>query len=104
MKIKTGNTVYEIVVSADSNNVPVIGPTFDQKYFIDGNLMSAITLTIALSDNSSGTYKISWTPLVYGKHQFYLNNITTNIIYVSDVYEVVPDSEFDLSTTIYVGV
>jgi len=103
MKIKTGITVYEIVVSSNQNNNPVTGVTFDFAFFIDGTLTTSIVPDIYLSNIDTGTYTISWSASTYGTHQLYAKNLTTNIIYMSDIYLVRPDNEVDPSPTIYVG-
>ncbi len=103
MRIKTGITIHEIVVSSDQNNNPVTGVTFDSAFFIDGNSYTGITPTISLANGSIGTYQASFSASTTGDHQFYLKNPSTNVIYISDVYQVVSDSEFDASATIYVG-
>lgn len=103
MLIKTGTTINELLVSFDVNNNPVSAATFTTYFFIDGILTNSIIPTISLSDGASATFYISWSASTYGMHQCHIRNNTTSIIYVSDLYNVRPDSEVDVSPTIYVG-
>lgn len=103
MVVGTGQTVYEIVQSFDNNNNPVTGVTFDQTFYIDGQIATGITLSISLSNPSIASYTVSWSSSTYGYHQFYLKNDLTSVIFVSDIYDVVPDSQINVSPTIYVG-
>lgn len=103
MRLKTGITVHEIVVSSDQNNNPVTGVTFESAFFINGSSYTGITPTITLANALIGTYQVSFSASTTGDHQFYLKNPLTNVIYLSDVYQVVDDSEFDASATVYVG-
>ncbi len=103
MKIKTGNTVYEIVMSLDTNSNPVSGATFESYFYIDGILTNSIVPTISLVNASTATFAISWSASTIGMHQMHLQNNTTSVIYISDLYSVRPDSEFDVSPIVYVG-
>ena len=103
MVVGTGQTLYEIVQSFDNDNNPITGVTFDQAFYIDGQLTTGITLSISLSNSSIASYSVSWSASTYGYHQYYLKNDLTDVIFVSDVYDVVPDSQINASPTIYVG-
>ncbi len=103
MKIKTGNTVYELVMSLDINNRPVSGATFTSYFYIDGILTNSITPTVSLVNGLTGTFSVSWSASTIGMHQMHLQNNDTSIIYVSDLYNVRPDSEFDVNPIVYVG-
>ena len=104
MKIKTGQTVYELVVSTNTeNNNPISGVTFEVDFFIDGALTSSIVPTISYANQSAATYNFIWSASTVGVHQFYAKNNTTNVIYISDEYYVLPNSEVDPSATVYVG-
>jgi len=103
MKIKTGYTVYELVVSVDSDNNPVSAATFTNEFFINGLSTTAVTLSVSLSDASKAIFSTSFSGSTFGNHQFHMKNDLTNVIYVSDTYEISPDSEVDTSPTIYVG-
>jgi len=103
MKIKTGDTVYELVMSADSNNNPVSGATFNTLFYINGSLTSSIVPSVSLVNASTATFSVTWSASTYGYHQLHMQNNITSVIFVSDIYEVLPDSEVDPSPTIYVG-
>ena len=103
MAIKTGYTVYELVKSVDADNNPVSGATFSSSFYIDGVSTTAVTLNIAISDASKATFNTSFSASTIGIHQYELRNLSTNVIYVSDAYNVRPDNEVDASPTIYVG-
>jgi len=103
MKIKTGYTVYELVVSVDPDNNPVSATTFTNEVFIDGLPTTGITLSVSFSDSSKAIFVASFSGSTFGSHQFHMKNDLTNVIYVSDSYEVSPDLEVDTSPTIFVG-
>lgn len=103
MKIKTGQTVYEVVLSVDTNNIPQPTATFTTVFIVDGIVNNSITPNIQLSNAPNAIFNISFSASTYGTHQFYVKNILTNVIYISDSYEVVPDEQVDTSHTIYVG-
>jgi len=103
MLIKTGFTVNELILSFDTNNNPVSGATFTQNFYIDGVLNNSIVPTITLSNANTGTFSVSWSASTFGIHQMHLKNNSTNVLYVSELYNVRPDSEVDVSPTIYVG-
>lgn len=103
MLIKTGTTIYELLISIDTNNSPQSGATFSTNFYIDGNLTTSIIPTISLITASAATFSISWSASTYGFHQLYIVNNTTGIIFMSDLYNVRPDSEVDPSPVIYVG-
>jgi hypothetical protein len=103
MKVKTGNTIYELVMSVDTNNNPVSGATFDTSFYIDGVITSSIIPSISLINASGATFSVTWSASTYGFHQLHMKNALTNVIFVSNLYEVLPDVEVDPSPTIYVG-
>jgi tellurite resistance protein TehA-like permease len=103
MRIKTGHTVYELVVSADLDNNPISAATFSKAFFIDGSSTTAVTLSISLTDASRAIFSASFSASTFGFHQFELKNSLTDVIYISDSYDSRPDSEVDPSPTIYVG-
>lgn len=104
MKTKTGQTIYETIISVNPyTNLPVTGATFSVSMFVDGVLNNYITPSLLLIESSSGAFSASFTPTVYGIHQMYVKNIDTNVLYVSDIYSVLSDVEVDPSPTIYVG-
>lgn len=103
MLIKTGFTVNELILSFDSNNNPISSATFSQSFYIDGSLSNTITPTISLVNSSAATFSISWSASTFGIHQMHLKNNITNTLYISELYNVRPDNEVDVSPTIYVG-
>lgn len=103
MRIKTGYTVYELVKSVDVDNNPVPGPTFNSVFYIDGIISTGVTLSITTSNVTGATYNASFSASTFGMHQYELKNSLTNVIYISDIYDVRPDNEVDTSPTIYVG-
>jgi len=103
MNIKTGYTVYELVKSVDLDNNPVSAATFSSSFYIDGIETTGVTLSISISDALKATFNTSFSGATFGMHQYELRNSITNVIYVSNIYNVRPDDEVDKSTTIYVG-
>ena len=104
MNITTGYTVYEMVRSfnPDSNN-PVVPAVFTSKIYTNGALNSGITVNISLSDATEGMYTASWSASTLGTYQLHIENDTTEVIYVSEIYSVKSDSDINPSPTIYVG-
>lgn len=101
--LNTGKTVYEIVQSFDTNNNPITGVTFDLNFYINGQLNTAITPNVSLINNSAATYSVSWSSDTYGYHQFYLRNQTTNVMYVSELYNVNSGATVNSQPIVYVG-
>lgn len=95
-----GQTVSEIVQSFDANNNPVTGATFNLDFYIGGTLSNSVVPSIQLTNPSAATYTVSWSSSTVGYHQFYLRNQTTNVLYVSELYNVVTDAA---QPVIYVG-
>ena len=81
----TGQTVYEIVQSFDTNNNPVSAATFDLNFYVNGQISNTIIPDINLINLSAATFSVSWSSDTYGYHQFYLRNQTTNVMYVSEL-------------------
>lgn len=102
--IRTGQTVHEIVESFDprNNNIPVSGATFTNVIIKDGSTYTGITVTSSLSDATNAIFDFSWSASTTGIYQFHAKNDNTNVIFVSDIYNVQSDSYFD--TTVYVGI
>ncbi len=104
MNIKTGQTVYELVESVDTGtNNPISGATFDSTIFINGAPTSLIAINSGYASQSAATYYFSWSASTFGFHQLHVKNLTTNVIYISEIYNVLSDAEIDPSPTIYVG-
>jgi hypothetical protein len=101
MKIKTGQTVYEQILSLDLDNNPVTGVTFDVAIFKNGIEFSGVSVNISLSDPTRAIYLAEWSASTEGSYQLYAKNNTTDVIFVSDTVLVAPDSEF--SPDIYIG-
>ncbi len=101
MKIGTGQTVYEDILSLDIDNNPVTGVTFDNIMYRDGVSDTGVTISTSLSDASRGLYTTSWSASTNGDYQLYSKNNITSVVFVSERVRVVSDS--DLSTNIYVG-
>jgi hypothetical protein len=101
--LNTGKTVYEIVQSFDTNNNPITGVTFDLNFYINGQLNTAITPNVSLINNSAATYSVSWSSDTYGYHQFYLRNQTTNVMYISELYNVNSGATVNSQPIVYVG-
>ena len=104
MLIKTGQTIYELVRSFDRNsNAPVVPASFTNTVYTDGLINSGVTINVALSDSVQGIYTVSWSASTFGTYQIHIENNTTEVIYISEIYNVKPDSEVNPTTTIYVG-
>lgn len=104
MNITTGQTVYELVRSFNpTTNTPVTPATFSSTVYIDGAVNTGVTVNSVLSSPSEGIYSISWSASTLGIYQLNIENTTTSVVYVSEIYSV--KSEFDInpSPTIYVG-
>lgn len=101
MSIRTGQTVYENVLSLDMDNNPVSAATFISTMTKDGIIDSATTISINLVDGSTGVFSASWSASTTGEYQMYIKNNVTNVIFVADTVSVRPDSEFEQN--IYIG-
>ena len=98
--VSLGQTVSEIVQSFDQNNNPITGVTFSLDFYIDGIKTNSVIPDIQLSNPPTATYSVSWSSSTVGFHQFYLKNVTTNVLYVSELYNVITDAT---QPVIYVG-
>ena len=102
LKLRTGVTVHEQVLSIDADNNPVLGVNFDDRViYRDGVIDSGVTVDVSLSDATNAVYDVSWSAYTIGTHQLYLKNEVTNVIFMSETYNVVTDEEAE--TTIFVG-
>jgi len=101
MNYRTGQTIYEQILSVNADNQPVSGATFTSSLYKNGVAYTATTITTSLSDASAGLFTASWTFDATGMYQLYINNLSTNVVFVSDIYNVRPDSEFEQN--IYIG-
>ena len=104
MIIKTGQTVYELVRSFNpQTNEPVVPASFLSEIYINGTLDSGTTVNVELSDADNGLYNISWSASTFGTYQLHVENTTTDVIYISEIYKTKPDNEVEFSPTIYLG-
>ena len=103
MDTRTGQTIYENLLSLDVDGNPLSAATFDTLFFINGSATTAVTLSINLADPSAGVFSSSFSSSTYGYHQFRALNNINGVVYMSDVYVVRPDNEFPGGTVIYVG-
>ena len=101
MKIKTGQTIYESIVSVDTNNYPISAATMTTHLFKDGVLYIESPISISLTNAENAIFTASWSGASYGQYQLYAKNDITNLIYMSDIYLVVPDDEAGMN--VYVG-
>lgn len=98
---RTGETIYELILSVDVDNNPVTGATFDNTIFKDGVEFTGITISETLTDATNGLFSFSFSSDTTGTYQMHVKNNSTNVLFVSDQYFIKPASEFD--TTVYVG-
>lgn len=101
MNIKTGQTVYEQLLSMDVDNHPVTGATFDSILYLDNLIYTASTPSYVLTDETRAVFTFSWSAETIGSYQMYAKNNATNVIFVSDIVNLRPDSEFD--NIVYIG-
>ncbi len=101
MKIGTGKTVYDVIFSLDNNNNPVTATTFDIGVYKDGMPETGVTVNMLLSDASTGAFSSYWTASTVGDYQVFYKNDVTNVVFVTETYNVLPDDE--ISTNVYVG-
>ena len=103
MDIRTGETIYENIMSLDINGNPLSATTFSTSFFINGSITTGVTVTISLSDAPTATFNASFSSSTYGYHQYRALNNVTEVVYMSDVYVVKPDIELVGGATVYVG-
>ena len=86
----TGQTITEIFLSTDALNNPVAPATLSAVTFQNGLeiLSGSVSFNLSLVDSNIGAYSFSITPLTAATYQVYVNNITTNTLYVSNAYLV----------------
>ena len=101
MNFQTGQTITDIFVSTDSNNNPVYPANFTVEMFLNGNTISTTpeSFSIQVADMFKGIYSYSFIPIQTGNYQIYINNLNTNVIYVSEIFYVTNTA----SDIIYVG-
>ena len=100
-KIKTGQTIYESILSVDTNNYPISASTLTTELYKNGQLYTDTQIYVSLTDPINAVFCASWSAASFGSFQLYAKNDVTNLLYMSDVYLVVSDEEADM--TIYAG-
>ena len=96
-----GQTIYDHIISTDSNNIPVTAATFDNVLYRNGSVYTGATLNFSLIDSFRGIYQASFSSSTTGEYQIYSNNQTTNTIYISGIFSI--KNPEDISTSIYIG-
>jgi hypothetical protein len=105
MNITTGQTVYELVRSFNpTTNNPVTPASFSSVVYSDGAINTGTTVTASLTDASEGIYTMSWSASTLGTYQINIENTTTSVVYVSEIYMVKTEAEVSGSAIVYVGV
>jgi tellurite resistance protein TehA-like permease len=103
MNITTGQTVYEMVRSFNPNsNLPVVPATFTSTVYKNGAIDTGTTVTMSLSDAAEGMYTASWSASTFGTYQLHIENNTTDVVYVSEIY-ISTLGGAGGSATVYVG-
>tara|TARA_B100000497_G_C7389934_1_gene248546 strand:+ start:154 stop:471 length:318 start_codon:yes stop_codon:yes gene_type:complete len=104
MNITTGQTIYELIKSFDpTTNAPVVPSVFNSTVYTDGVINTGVTVNITLSNSLEGIYSMSWSASTLGSYQLNVENLTTDVTYLSEIYSVKSESEVNPSPTIYVG-
>jgi hypothetical protein len=99
MNANIGEIVYEQVLSLDLENNPITGATFDCALYLDDTIYSGSSINYNLTDNVRGVFTFSWSADTYGTYQLYTKNNITEVIYMSDIINVIPP----IDTNIYIG-
>lgn len=102
MDVKTGVTIYDNVLCVDSDGFPATAGTLSYSMYINGVTGSTPTLSLTSVNPVTGMVVATFTPIVYGMHQFALVHSITGMRYISDIYNAKPASETDV--TVYVGI
>jgi len=101
-RFRTGETINEIIYSVDRNNSAVTPVTFDIDIYRDGTPITGDTVSMSLVNAETGAYASSWSASTVGDYQVYYKNSSTSVIYITDTYQVLPDSDFD-AVKVFVG-
>lgn len=101
MNLRTGQTVYQNILSFDADNNPVSSATFDISIIKDGVSYTGLTVNISLVDDVRGIFSASWSADTTGDYQIYAKNDITNVVFLSDIVNIKPDSYFDQN--IFIG-
>lgn len=103
MNITTGQTVYEMVRSFNPNsNLPVVPATFTSTVYRNGSIDTGTTVDISLSDAAEGMYTASWSASTFSTYQLHIENNTTDVVYVSEIY-ISTQGGSSGSAIVYVG-
>lgn len=103
MVIQTGQTVYELIRSFNpQTNDPVVPASFNAKMYFNGSLDTGTTINISISDSTEGIYSSTWSATTQGYYQLHIENTTTDVVFVSNVYDARDDISAG-SATVYVG-
>ena len=104
MNITTGQTTYELIRSFNpSTNTPVVPATFNTTVYVDGIVNTGVTVDVSLSNPSEGVYSASWSASTFGSYQLLIENTTTSVVYISNIYYAQNNPQGSSSTNIYVG-
>tara|TARA_B100000900_G_scaffold415311_1_gene444740 strand:- start:2512 stop:2829 length:318 start_codon:yes stop_codon:yes gene_type:complete len=104
MDITTGQTTYELIRSFDpTTNAPVVPSVFNSTVYVDGVINTGVTVTTTLSSAPEGIYSLSWSASTLGSYQLSVENVTTSVVYMSEIYYVKSQSQLNPSAPIYVG-
>lgn len=101
MKIITGQTIHELIMSVDANNNPISAATLTTLLYKDGNVYTESQVEVFLTDEENAIFTASWSAASCGSYQLYSKNETTKLLYMSDVYYVISDD--DELAIVYVG-
>jgi len=89
MPYQTGTTIYNTIASFDQNNDPVASPIFDIILFKDIVEYTGVAVTTAQIDPAREIYSLTFTPVESGQYQLFVKNTVTDVIWFSEVYDVV---------------
>jgi hypothetical protein len=93
MSYITGETIDDIFVSVDINNNPIVPANFQSLLIKNGIVYTAITISPQISYSAQGIYSYSFSADTVGNYQVFIKNITTNVIYTSDVFKITDGGE-----------
>ena len=86
IKLGTGRTIYDIILSVDKNNTPITATTFGIDVFRNGMTETGVTVSMGLTDEQTGVFTGSWSANTIGDYQVvYRNDITNELKYNIDL-------------------
>lgn len=103
MDIRTGETIFENIISVDVDGNPLSAATFNTSFYINGSATTAVSLFINITEPLTGIFTASFSSSTYGYHQYRAQNNLTGVIFMSDIYVVKPDNELAGGAIVYVG-